>query len=149
MTKTAFVTKPADHHPLNVVGEHISVLADAARTGSYEVFLQSGPEGAGPPPHMHDWDEAYYVIDGELDVLLGDRMVVARAGEFVHIPGGTLHNFRLRTKTTTFLSLTSRAGASSFFAAFDREIADPTDLPKMVALCARYEVRVPPPPDAR
>jgi quercetin dioxygenase-like cupin family protein len=142
----AFVTKPTDHHPLKVVGEHISVLADAERTGSYEIFLQSGPEGAGPPPHSHPWDEAYYVLDGELDVLLGDRTVVVRAGELVHVPAGMVHNFRMRTRSATFLSMSSRAGAAKFFQDFDREISDPADIPKIVAVAGRHDVRLPPPP---
>ena len=44
-------TTPADRaRPLNVVGEHITVLASGEATGSYEVFLQEGPEGAAPSP---------------------------------------------------------------------------------------------------
>ena len=50
--------------PLNVVGEQITVLASGDRTGSYEVFHQIGPEGSGPPPHSHPWDEAFYVVAG-------------------------------------------------------------------------------------
>ena len=28
---------------------------------------QEIPVGRRPPPHRHDWDEAYFVIDGALD----------------------------------------------------------------------------------
>jgi hypothetical protein len=34
------------------------VLASAAQIGSYEIFFQAGPEGSGPSPHNHPWDEA-------------------------------------------------------------------------------------------
>jgi quercetin dioxygenase-like cupin family protein len=146
MNNEPFVTKPSDHVSLRVVGESISVLADAERTGSYEIFLQQGPEGAGPPPHFHPWDEAYYVLEGQIDVLLGDRHITLSAGEFVHIPGGIVHNFRMRTATARFLSVASRAGASKFFAAFHHEITDPSDVGKVVAVAARHEVRLPPPP---
>jgi hypothetical protein len=37
-----------------------------ATTGSYEIFRQAGPEGAGPPPHSHPWEEAFYVIAGQV-----------------------------------------------------------------------------------
>jgi hypothetical protein len=56
---------------LNVVGEHITLLASAAATGSYEIFLQQGPEGSGPPPHNHPWDEAFYVTKGEIEFGVG------------------------------------------------------------------------------
>ncbi|HZZ34649.1 MAG TPA: hypothetical protein VFE03_02910, partial [Caulobacteraceae bacterium] len=52
--------------PLNVVGEQITVLASGQQTGGYEIFLQVGTEGSGPPPHSHGWDEAFYVTKGEI-----------------------------------------------------------------------------------
>lgn len=143
-----FVVKPADHRPLHVVGENIAVLASASATSSYEVFLQSGPEGAGPPPHQHPWDEAYYVLDGQIDVLLGDRMVTVSPGEFVHVPAGTVHNFRMKTATARFLSVSSRSGAAAFFTDLDREVGTNLDLPRMLAIAGRHQVQVPPPPGA-
>lgn len=49
-----------------MAGEQITVLAGGAATGSYEIFRQAGPEGSGPPPHSHPWDEAFYVIAGQV-----------------------------------------------------------------------------------
>ena len=60
MSKPLIIEKSA-RQALNVVGEQISVLASGDQTGSYEVFHQGGPEGSGPPPHHHPWDEAFYV----------------------------------------------------------------------------------------
>jgi quercetin dioxygenase-like cupin family protein len=141
-----FVLKVSDHAPLRVVGETIVVLANAKETGSYELFLQSGPEGVGPPPHTHAWDEGYYVLEGQIDVLLGDRTVTLSAGEFVHIPQGTVHNFRMKSARATFLSVNSRTGASSFFADLDHEVGGALDVQRMLAVAARHDVRVPPPP---
>src|SRR5438270_9674121 len=88
---------PADQAPaaLKVVGEEITVLAPASATGSYEIFRQGGPEGSGPPPHAHGWDEAFFVLGGEVafgvdghdDVLAGPRT-------FLHVAGGTPHWLR-------------------------------------------------------
>jgi hypothetical protein len=56
----AFVVTPATRPaPLNVVGEQITVLAPGSRTAGYEIFRQEGPEGSGPPPHCHPWDESF------------------------------------------------------------------------------------------
>jgi hypothetical protein len=49
-TQPVVVTPEDRPQGLNVVGEQITVLADAAATGSYEIFRQAGPEGSGPPP---------------------------------------------------------------------------------------------------
>ena len=74
MTAQPFVVSPQDRtRSLSVVGEHITVLASAAQTGSYEIFFQAGPEGSGPPPHNHPWDEAFYVLHGEVAFGVGDR----------------------------------------------------------------------------
>ena len=145
MSKQPFVTIAESVKPLNLVGEQIRVLADGERTGGYEVFLQGGPDGAGPPPHTHPWDEAYFVLEGTLEVLLGERIQKVAAGEFVFIPGGTPHNFRL-IGNTRFLSINSAAGAARFFEEFDREVHGPEDMPNAIAVGGRHRVTFLPPP---
>jgi mannose-6-phosphate isomerase-like protein (cupin superfamily) len=144
----AFVVKPNEPTPLRMVGERVQILASAERTGSVEVFLQAGNEGAGPPPHTHAWDEAYYVLEGRIDVLLGDRVVALSGGDFVFVPGGTPHNFQMKAPGTRFLSMNSRAGASSFFVDVDREVGEAMDIPKLVDVANRHEVFLAPPPGA-
>jgi quercetin dioxygenase-like cupin family protein len=138
--KSAFVAEAETIAPLKVVGEQIRVLAPATRTGSYEIFLQTGPEGAGPPPHTHPWDEAYFVLEGKLEVLLGDRAVTLSAGSFAHVPRGTKHAFRFLTAGAKFLSINSNRGAAEFFADLDRETGGTMDVPKLVAVAMRHEV---------
>jgi hypothetical protein len=71
---TAFVVTPATAPaPLNVVGEQITVLASGSQTGGYEIFRQAGPEGSGPPPHCHPWDESFYVVKGDIAFGVGDN----------------------------------------------------------------------------
>ncbi|SRR5260221_9513545 len=143
------LTHEASRPRLNVMGEVIEVLADAGTTGSYEIFEQHGPEGTGSPPHSHSWDEAYYVLEGELDVQLGERMVVVRKGDFVHVPGGTPHFFRYRKGGGRFLSVSSSGRVSAFFADLDREVPPgPPDLSKVVAIAGRHELQLAGPPPA-
>ena len=37
--------------------------------------------GGRPPLHRHDFDETFYVLEGELTFQLGDARVTRRAGE--------------------------------------------------------------------
>lgn len=128
---------------LNVVGEHITVLASGAQTGSYEIFHQAGPEGSGPPPHSHPWDEAFYVIQGEIAFGIGDRELIARTGTLVHLPAGTTHWFRFGAGGGEMVSVTSREGASRMFTDFDREISpEKPDLGKLVELGRPYGMTV-------
>lgn len=142
----AFVVKPDEPMPLHMVGELVSILASAEQTGSVEIFLQSGSEGAGPPPHAHAWDEAYFVLEGQLEVLTDDRVQTLSKGDFVFIPGGTAHCFKMKTPGTRFLSVNSRAGASPFFKDIDREVGSAMDIPKIVDVARRHDVVIAPPP---
>jgi EmrB/QacA subfamily drug resistance transporter len=45
----------------------------------------------GPPLHHHAFDEAFYVLDGELTLQVGDRVVVRRPGDVVFAPSGVPH----------------------------------------------------------
>jgi len=128
---------------LNVVGEQITVLASGAQTGSYEIFHQTGPEGSGPPPHSHPWDEAFYVIRGEIAFGVADKEMVAHAGTLVHLPAGTTHWFRFGAGGGEMVSMTSREGASHMFTDFDREISpDNPDVGRLTALGQRYGLKV-------
>ena len=65
--QTLVVTPESYPQPLNVVGELVTVLASGDATAGYEIFLQEGPEGSGPPPHSHPWDESFFVTRGTVD----------------------------------------------------------------------------------
>jgi len=62
----ATIVKAGDRTPLNVLGMPLTMLCEASETGgSWSLFEEEVPHGMGPPPHRHDWDEAYYILDGE------------------------------------------------------------------------------------
>ena len=146
MSEPFVVTADQASRPLNVVGEKITVLASGAQTGGYEIFLQVGPEGSGPPPHNHPWDESFYVIKGEIAFGIGDSERVASAGTLVHLPAGTTHWFRFGKGGGEMLSVTSRESASRMFTDFDREISpERPDLSKLAEIGARYGLDVPAP----
>ena len=146
MSEPFVVTADQASRPLNVVGEKITVLASGAQTGGYEIFLQVGPEGSGPPPHNHPWDESFYVIKGEIAFGIGDSERVASAGTLVHLPAGTTHWFRFGKGGGKMLSVTSRESASRMFTDFDREISPARpDLSKLAEIGARYGLDVPAP----
>jgi quercetin dioxygenase-like cupin family protein len=144
MAETIIIERAGGPRPLNVVGEQITVLAAGGTTGSYEVFHQIGPEGSGPPPHNHPWDEAFYVIAGEVAFGVGEKELVGHAGTFVHLPAGTTHWFRFGKGGGEMVSMTSHEGASHMFADFDREIS-PTepDLARLIELGQPYGLTVP------
>lgn len=141
VTPSHFFVRTTDYaQPLNVVGEHITVLASGRRTGGYEVFIQEGPEGSGPIPHSHPWDESFFVIRGEVEFSLGDdEATTATVGALVHVRAGTKHWFRWRTGGGSMLSITSQAGASEMFTEIDAEIApEQPNVERLMAVAARH-----------
>ena len=74
--------------------------------GLYEVLLSSDdtngktsviqftiPEGAGPPPHVHNCDEDVYVVEGTAKYHIGGEMLEVGPGAAIHLPAGTVETF--------------------------------------------------------
>jgi quercetin dioxygenase-like cupin family protein len=60
--------------------------------GRVGIVESTMPAGApGPPLHVHDFHETFYVLEGELTFQLGDRVFTAGEGEAAHAPGGIPH----------------------------------------------------------
>ncbi len=63
--------------------------------GAYSFVEMDVAPGPGARPHIHHLaNEAFYVVEGELTLVLEDREVRAPAGSFVLVPRGTRHTFR-------------------------------------------------------
>lgn len=144
MAKDPIIADSANIVPRQVLAERITILADHSRTGSYEVTIHDGAEGAGPPPHFHPWDEAFYVIDGEVDFLCGGASKKLTAGGFIHVPGGTVHAFRYATPTARMVGITSGEGSATMFTAVDRECGVAPDMDKLVAVLNRHRLQLAP-----
>jgi quercetin dioxygenase-like cupin family protein len=144
MPPKPLVVTPDDYaSPLNIVGEQLTVLASGQATGGYEIFLQRGPEGAGPPPHSHDWDESFFVTKGAIDFGIAEKSMTAHPGTLVHLPAGTTHWFRFGQGGGEMVSMTSREGASHFFTELAREVSpDNPSLEKLVTVATRHGLKI-------
>ena len=82
------------------------VLADSNDTGGrHSMMEQLMPKGSGPPPHVHTWsDETYYLLDGQMTILVGDTLVTARKGDYLVVPRNTRHAFRVDSDTARILN---------------------------------------------
>jgi mannose-6-phosphate isomerase-like protein (cupin superfamily) len=77
---------------------NVEFLARSQDTPRFNLALITiAPHREGPPPHSHAAeDDAFYVLEGELTLLLGDDELVAGAGTFVLVPPGVTHTFANR-----------------------------------------------------
>ncbi|GAB3246118.1 cupin domain-containing protein [Larkinella harenae] len=66
------------------------------------------PTSDGPGAHAHEEnDEVFYVLEGTMSFLVGDRWVDAAKGTFLRIPAKTTHDFKNKTA--------QKAGVLNFF----------------------------------
>ena len=61
-------------------GGHVSIV---------EIVVPAG--SAGPPLHTHDFDEAVYMLEGELTFQVRDEVATKRAGEVSFAPRNVAH----------------------------------------------------------
>jgi mannose-6-phosphate isomerase-like protein (cupin superfamily) len=130
---------------ISVLGDSYTYKATKEETGGAYALIEGTIVGDGPPPHIHKTEEeAFYVLEGELNVLVGDRTVKATAGDFVLVPRGMVHTFsKAGTVSAKILAIISPAGFEKFF----EEIAGPPpDLAKIKALAPKYNMEIVEPP---
>ena len=99
-------------------GDRYTFLVTGAQSnGGLFIMEAIIPPGGGPPPHIHHREEeSFYLLDGTLNVTLGEKKVKATTGDFVQIPRGTVHTFRNTGSTTArMLLLFSPAGMEKYF----------------------------------
>ena len=94
------------------------LLRSEQSDGRVSLIESTMPAGAkGPPLHTHAFDEAFYVLDGELTVQLGDELTTVSAGELALALGGVPHTLANRSRAPVrFLIVCTPAG-------FEREFA--------------------------
>lgn len=100
----------------------------SGRVGVIESVMPPG--AAGPPLHRHEFDEAFYVLEGELTVQLEGELVTVGAGELAFAPGGAAHTLTNRSDAPArFLIVCTPAGFEREFArrAARKQGVDPPD----------------------
>lgn len=140
-------------------GDLYNLLATGEETNNaFFQFEAIVPTGGGPPPHIHSReDESFYVVSGDLEILLGDSTYQARASDFVFIPRGTVHRFKnLSGSTAVQLVTFVPAGMERYFREVfppvtDRKAAPPpiTDelIQKMNEVAPKYGLEFPVAPE--
>jgi quercetin dioxygenase-like cupin family protein len=94
------------------------------------IELSSDAGFAGPPLHRHDFDEAFYVLEGELTFQLGDEVFTRTAGELAFAPRNVAHTYANHSDAPTrALLVCTPAGFERYFArmAAERDGVDPPD----------------------
>ena len=117
---------------LAVVGDTYTVLLNGEQTnGRFALIDMLIPAGGGPPPHRHDFEESFHVLEGSVEVTLRDDPPVRlEAGGTVNIPANARHSFRNPAGVHARLLCTAApAGLEAFFAEFGDRVDSRTSPP--------------------
>jgi len=95
-----------------------TVLLRSEQTGGMASVVENILPGGfeGPPLHMHDFDESFYVLEGEITFSLDGNLVTAQPGELVFAPRLVPHTLANRSKAPArYLLICSPAGFERYF----------------------------------
>ena len=142
---------------IGVVGDTYTILLTGNDTaGRFCLVDMHVPPGGGPPPHRHDFEETFTILEGELDVVFRGKKRLARAGETINVPANAPHQFHNSSaKPVRMLCICSPSGQEEFFMEVGVPVATRTSAPpkldeaaqaafmkKAVALAPKYRTEL-------
>ncbi len=151
-----FAVAAGDGEHIWFTNTHMTIKATAASTGG-ELFLMEAlvPSGFSPPLHVHhDEHESFYLLEGALDIVCGGERYHAAAGDFMFLPRGIAHTFRVVSeRPARILNISVPGGAEGFFREVGRPAerpglppAGPVDVARLTEVAARYNNEIIGPP---
>jgi quercetin dioxygenase-like cupin family protein len=118
---------------ISVVGDTYRIVIGGEQTnGVYVLIDMLIPPQGGPPPHSHaTFQEAFYIIDGQIEVITKEKKYSVIKGSYVNIPfNGPVHKFTNKTdKTAHILCLITPAGMEKMFKEIGKPVSADTFLP--------------------
>ena len=116
---------------ISLAGDTYTMLVTGAQTaGRYCLIDMHVPDGGGPPPHRHDFEEMFTILEGEIEFIFRGTKTVAKAGTTVNIPANAPHHFRNHSgEPARMLCMCTPAGQDEFFTRVGDPVASRTAPP--------------------
>jgi len=150
------IRTPGEGEAIWFLNNRMTIKATAETTGGAYGLVESWiPAAFSPPLHVHHReDEAFWLIEGEMTVLCGDRRWSGGAGSYFFLPRNVPHTFVVEgTAPAHVLTLMSPGGGEAFFAAAGRPAehdgmppAAPPDIERLRAAGGRFDMEIVGPP---
>lgn len=116
---------------IGLVGDTYTITVTGEETnGRFCVIDMHIPPGGGPPPHRHDFEETFILLEGEMAATFRGQTLTVRAGETLHIPANAPHQFHNASAAPIrLLCVCSPAGQEQFFVEVGVPVATRTTPP--------------------
>lgn len=69
-----------------------SVIAELTKEGYGKVYAWHAKPGEKDPSHTHPFNTKLAILEGELEIILGDKKFVLRPGDSIEIPKEQTHS---------------------------------------------------------
>ena len=104
---------------LGIVGDTYTILLSGDDTnGRYCLIDMHVLPGGGPPPHRHDFEESFTVLEGEIEATFRGKKSIVRARETINIPANAPHSFtNASQQPARLLCICAPAGQEELFRA--------------------------------
>jgi quercetin dioxygenase-like cupin family protein len=128
---------------IGLVGDTYTILLGGKDTaGKFCLIDMHVPPGGGPPPHRHDFEETFVVLEGEIAATFRGVKSTARAGQTLHIPANAPHQFHNASgQNARLLCICAPAGQEEFFEQVGARVATRTTPPPKPDEKAEQELR--------
>jgi quercetin dioxygenase-like cupin family protein len=102
---------------IGLVGDTYTITITGDETdGRFCVIDMYIPQSGGPPPHRHDFEETFVLLEGEMEATFRGSKSIVRAGDTLNIPSNAPHQFHnASTRPARMLCICSPAGQEKFF----------------------------------
>ncbi|MBD0266703.1 MAG: cupin domain-containing protein [Cyanobacteria bacterium Co-bin8] len=116
---------------------------DAAETNGDWVMVEvTDVAGFGAPLHTHPWYEVFYILEGELELQVGNRKVQATAGSTLYVPENCAHDFTIVSPSVRFLVMIP-AYAEAFYRETSEKITSlPPNAEVFQEICIKHGVQL-------
>ena len=125
--KTVFARPNTDQSltHLGIVGDTYTILLSGQDTdGRFCLIDMFVPPGGGPPPHRHDFEEMFTLLEGELAFTFRGKTLKVGAGSTINIPANAPHSFRNNSdKPVHMLCMCTPPGQEDYFLAVGDPLA--------------------------
>jgi len=151
------LAQPDNLPHIGLVGDTYTIIVTGEDTNErFCVIDMHIPPGGGPPPHRHDFEETFVLLEGEMEATFRGKKSTVHAGDTLNIPANAPHQFyNASTGPVRMLCICSPAGQEKFFLEVGVPVATRTTPPpklnekeeaafieKVIALAPKYRTEL-------
>ena len=131
LKRSLTLAQPDNLPHIGLVGDTYTITVTGEQTdGRFSVIDMHIPPGGGPPPHRHDFEETFILLEGEMEATFRGRKSIVRAGDTLNIPANAPHRFHnISDRPVHMLCICSPAGQENFFTEVGVPVATRTTPP--------------------